>query len=61
MPFPEVIRSCARDIIEVPMLIADGRYVFDLEGIDAAIRRRQRLGDIINEYQRARGGHVIDG
>jgi cystathionine beta-lyase len=36
MPFPEVIRVCGRDIIEVPMPLVDGRYVFDLEGIDAA-------------------------
>ncbi|WP_420313397.1 MalY/PatB family protein [Streptomyces sp. YS-B37] len=36
MPFPEVIRNCGRDIVEVPMLVADGAYVFDLEGIDAA-------------------------
>jgi len=38
MPFLSVPKMHDREIIEVPMLVQDGRYVHDLEGIDRAFR-----------------------
>ena len=36
MPFLVVPRELGRDIIEVPMVLDAGRYVYDLEALDAA-------------------------
>lgn len=36
MPFFDIPRFVSRTVAEVPMLSAEGRYSFDLEGIDAA-------------------------
>jgi cystathionine beta-lyase len=36
MPFLVVPRELGRDIIEVPMAVDDGRYVYDLDALDAA-------------------------
>lgn len=38
MPFLSVPKMHDREIIEVPMLVEQGRYVLDLEGIDRAFR-----------------------
>src|SRR6201996_1044902 len=43
MPFLTVPGSLGRDIIQVPMVIDGGRYVLDLDGIDAAFKRGGHL------------------
>ncbi|MFK4761113.1 MalY/PatB family protein [Microbacterium sp. ZW T5_45] len=36
MPFLKIPPMHDREIVEVPMLVEDGRYVFDMEGLDRA-------------------------
>ena len=36
MPFLTLPPSLGREVIEVPLLVEDGRYVYDLDGVDAA-------------------------
>src|ERR1700748_2218127 len=43
MPFLTVPVGLGREIIQVPMATADGRYVLDLDGIDAAFKRGGHL------------------
>ena len=43
MPFLTVPASLGREIIQVPMAADDGRYVLDLDGIDAAFKRGGHL------------------
>jgi cystathionine beta-lyase len=43
MPFLTVPGSLGREIIQVPMAADGGRYVFDLDGIDAAFKRGGHL------------------
>ena len=43
MPFLTVPGSLGREIIQVPMAADDGRYVIDLDGIDAAFKRGGHL------------------
>jgi cystathionine beta-lyase len=43
MPFLIVPGSLDREIIQVPMAVDGGRYVLDLEGIDAAFKRGGHL------------------
>ncbi len=50
MPFLVFPRFLGRDIIEVPMLDVDGRYEFDLDGIDAAFRAGGHLLILCNPY-----------
>ncbi len=39
MPFLTIPGSLGREVIQVPMAVDGGRYVLDLDGIDAAFRR----------------------
>ena len=50
MPFLEVPQAAGREIIEVPMLVDDGRYTLDLDGIDAAFRAGGGLLVLCNPY-----------
>jgi cysteine-S-conjugate beta-lyase len=43
MPFLTVPGTLGREIIQVPMAVDDGRYVLDLNGIDAAFKRGGHL------------------
>ena len=36
MPFLYVPQALGREVIEVPMMVEDGRYVYDLDALDAA-------------------------
>jgi cystathionine beta-lyase len=50
MPFLTIPAMHDREIIEVPMLIEDGRYVFDLDGIDRAFAAGGGLLILCNPY-----------
>jgi cystathionine beta-lyase len=50
MPFLSIPPMHDREIIEVPMLIEDGRYEFDLEGIDRAFDAGGGLLILCNPY-----------
>lgn len=50
MPFFRVPKLAGREIIEVPMLETDGRYEFDLEGIDRALAGTKGLFILCNPY-----------
>lgn len=50
MPFLSIPPQLGREIIEVPMLIEDGRHVFDLDGIDRAFRDGGGLLVLCNPY-----------
>ena len=48
MPFLFVPERLGREIIQVPMTMEDGRFVLDLDGIDAAFRRGGQLVILCN-------------
>lgn len=50
MPFLSVPAMHDREIIEVPMLVNDGRYEFDLDGIDRAFAAGGGLLILCNPY-----------
>ncbi|MGN6742937.1 MAG: MalY/PatB family protein [Amnibacterium sp.] len=50
MPFLSIPPMHDREIIEVPMLVEDGRYFFDLEGIDRAFADGGGLLILCNPY-----------
>jgi len=50
MPFLSVPPTLGREIIQVPMLIRDGRYEFDLDGIDRAFHDGGGLLILCNPY-----------
>lgn len=50
MPFLKIPPMHDREIIEVPMLIQDGRYVLDLDGIDRAFAAGGGLLILCNPY-----------
>lgn len=50
MPFLKVPTMHAREIIEVPMLVEDGRHVYDLAGIDRAFADGGGLLILCNPY-----------
>ncbi|MFT4259011.1 MalY/PatB family protein [Microbacterium sp.] len=50
MPFLKIPPMHDREIIEVPLLVEDGRYVFDLDGIDRAFADGGGLLILCNPY-----------
>ncbi|GAB3613142.1 MalY/PatB family protein [Humibacter ginsengisoli] len=50
MPFLSVPPTLGREIIQVPMLIRDGRYEFDLDGLDRAFHDGGGLLILCNPY-----------
>lgn len=50
MPFLTVPRLLGREVIEVPMLQFDGRYEYDLEGVDRAFDQGGELLIVCNPY-----------
>jgi cystathionine beta-lyase len=50
MPFLTIPPTLDREIIQVPMLLSDGRYEFDLDGLDAAFRAGGGLLILCNPY-----------
>ncbi|MBS1673112.1 MAG: aminotransferase class I/II-fold pyridoxal phosphate-dependent enzyme [Actinobacteria bacterium] len=50
MPFLTIPAMHDREIIEVPMLLDDGRYVYDLDGIDRALGDGGGLLILCNPY-----------
>ena len=50
MPFLTIPAMHDREIIEVPMLVEDGRYVYDLDGIDRAFAQGAGLLILCNPY-----------
>ena len=59
MPFLTVPPALGRDVLQVPLLRADdGRWLLDLEGIDAAYRRGGHLLVLCNPYNPV--GRVFD-
>jgi cystathionine beta-lyase len=50
MPFLSVPPTLGREVIQVPMLVHDGRYEFDLDGIDRAFRAGGGLLILCNPY-----------
>jgi cysteine-S-conjugate beta-lyase len=50
MPFLKVPTTLGRDIIEVPMLLADGAYALDLDGIARAFEAGGNLLILCNPY-----------
>jgi len=50
MPFLKIPPMHDREIIEVPMLLEDGRYVYDLDGIDRALADGGGLLILCNPY-----------
>lgn len=50
MPFLSVPPTLGREIIQVPMLVRDGRYEFDLDGLDRAFHDGGGLLILCNPY-----------
>jgi len=50
MPFLTVPKALGREIIEVPLRFEDGRYTFDLEGLDRAFATGGGLMILCNPY-----------
>ncbi|MGN6205048.1 MalY/PatB family protein [Humibacter sp.] len=50
MPFLSVPPTLGREIIQVPMLVRDGRYEFDLDGLDLAFHDGGGLLILCNPY-----------
>lgn len=50
MPFLTVPGSLGRSILEVPMAVEDGRYVYDLDALDAAFRAGGQLLVLCNPH-----------
>ena len=50
MPFLSVPPAAGREVVQVPMTVADGRYTLDLDGIDAAFRAGASLLILCNPY-----------
>ena len=50
MPFLSVPPTLGREIIQVPMLVRDGRYEFDLDGLDRAFNDGGGLLILCNPY-----------
>lgn len=50
MPFLRVPKECEREIIEVPMLVRDGRYEMDLDGIERAFEAGANLFILCNPH-----------
>ncbi|MBZ2195005.1 MalY/PatB family protein [Occultella gossypii] len=50
MPFLTVPPAMGREVIQVPMLVEDGRYVYDLDGLDAAYRAGGNLLILCNPH-----------
>lgn len=50
MPFLTIPPAMGREIIQVPMLLENGRYVFDLEGLDRAFQNGGGLLVLCNPY-----------
>lgn len=50
MPFLSVPPAAGREVIQVPMNVAEGRYSLDLDGIDAAFRAGASLLILCNPY-----------
>ncbi|MCD2499596.1 MalY/PatB family protein [Microbacterium nymphoidis] len=58
MPFLTIPPSMGREIVEVPMLVEDGRYSLDLDGIEAAFADGAGLLILCNPYNPV--GRVFD-
>jgi cystathionine beta-lyase len=49
-PFFETVRVAGRPLAEVPMVVRDGRYLFDLDATDAALRTGAKTVILCNPY-----------
>lgn len=58
MPFLTVPLAAGREVIQVPMIVTEGRYTLDLDGIDAAFRAGADLLVLCNPYNPV--GRVFD-
>jgi cysteine-S-conjugate beta-lyase len=58
MPFLTVPIAAGREVIQVPMIVTEGRYTLDLDGIDAAFRAGADLLVLCNPYNPV--GRVFD-
>ena len=58
MPFLTVPIAAGREVIQVPMIVTEGRYRLDLDGIDAAFRAGADLLVLCNPYTPV--GRVFD-
>jgi len=58
MPFFRIPGELGRDVIEVPLIEVDGRYTFDLEGLDRAFKQGGSLLVLCNPYNPV--GRVFD-
>jgi cysteine-S-conjugate beta-lyase len=58
MPFLRLPAALGRDLIEVPMALAGGRYTYDLDALDAAFRAGGNLLVLCNPHNPI--GRVLD-